>query len=329
VPPPGFAPKRGTRCHDETVAENDRGSGADPVVADQTAARPVQSAAAQAPTSSRAGTPSAPGGSGAESAPFWLPEAYRPPPGRASEGAGSAPTTPPATATPESGRPAVAQPRRRDQLLWLWPALSLLVVAMAGEIWGTYGSLLAGLLAMSTLVLLLGNEVVHGWSWLAVAIAATAAITAVVVAHRAGVAVLAGRKAAAAQTAASQRQPVDLRGQRVTVADIQGRDLRGALLAGAVLDGLDLTRVRLNGADARGASFRDANLEWADLRGADLSGSDLRRACLSHVDLSGARLYGANAREADVSSVSVAKGAAARAAVWPRPSDRPPSDVCT
>jgi hypothetical protein len=204
----------------------------------------------------------------------------------------------------------------------------LLAIAVAGQIWRTYGALLAGLLAISTLILLVGSDVVRGWPRLAIAAAATAAMVAVIIGHLSGLIGL-GRTGTTAGEHEAGHPPLDLRGQRVTAAEIQDNDLRGALLSGAVLDGLDLTGVRLTGADARGASFRGANLERADLRGADLSGSDLRRACLYRTVMSGARLDGADAREADISAVVVSKDATARAASWPRPTDRPPSDVCS
>jgi len=312
APELAFRTDHDLRCHHDRMAENNAETEADPVPA-AAASHPVQPTAGE-------GTPP----------PSWLPETYAPPPGFEGWGTAGGTAGTPATTTAESGTPdgSPPSPRRRDQLLWLWPALSLLLIAVAGQIWQTNGALLAGLLAGSTLVLLMGSDVLHGWPGLAIAVATTAAMMAVVVGHLAGLDGLARTWTPVGQPEAGHR-PLDLRGHRVTDAEIRGKNLRGALLSGSVLDELDLTGVSLIGADARGASFRDANLERADLRGADLSGSDLRRTCLYRTDLSGARLDGANAQEADVSSAIVSKNTTARAASWPGPTDRAPPDVCS
>lgn len=66
----------------------------------------------------------------------------------------------------------------------------------------------------------------------------------------------------------------DLRGIRLSMADLNRADLRGADLRGAVMGRANFFRADLRGADLRGGSFRRADFQCADLRGALVSGAD-------------------------------------------------------
>src|SRR5919108_3544657 len=72
-------------------------------------------------------------------------------------------------------------------------------------------------------------------------------------------------------------------------------EVAGDTLAGADLEGAMLLCADLKGADLRGAHLRVADLCQADLRGAVLDGADLRDA-----DVTLANLVGASFRNADL-----------------------------
>lgn len=84
-------------------------------------------------------------------------------------------------------------------------------------------------------------------------------------------------------------------------------DLRGARLSKAQLDGAQLQRASLEGARIQDASIRGARLSGARLEGADLRGSDLRDSSLVNAHLNGARLSwtrleGVDLRRADLTN---------------------------
>ncbi len=223
--------------------------------------------------------------------------------------------------------------RKRDRYLWLWPVLAFVVLALAGQVWGPYGALLAAMLEIATILLLFTEGEAGRHIRLPVATASVAVVATVVVIHPSeldrrpeGVTAAPPRSA----DAGAQSPRTDLRGHEVTQQELTGKDLRRAALGGANLDGLDLTRRDLLGADLRGASLRgidldDANLLGADLRGADLRGASFRRACLYHADLRGANLTGVDADRADVTAVSVSPATVATAAAWPAPTEGTPT----
>jgi uncharacterized protein YjbI with pentapeptide repeats len=98
----------------------------------------------------------------------------------------------------------------------------------------------------------------------------------------------------------------DLRGAKLSGADLSEADLRGAKLSWADLSEADLSDANLSGAKLSGAvlseaDLRGAVLSWADLSDANLSGADLRETNLSDADLRGAVLSGANLRKTNLS----------------------------
>ena len=204
------------------------------------------------------------------------------------------------------------RPRRRDQLLWLWPVCAVAVMALAGQFFGAYGALLSAVVVAATLVLLIGEPdviSVRTRMWVGAFVVVMAA--GVVVGRYSGVDFLTAPPHAV--------EPVDLRGKVVDADDIRGRNLRDALLQGAVLDGLDLRGHDLTGVRAQGTSFRRTVLDDARLVDADLRGADFTNACLEHADLSGARLDGVVADGANVREAVVEGERVAEAASWPQP----------
>ncbi|MDU0288598.1 pentapeptide repeat-containing protein [Saccharothrix longispora] len=188
------------------------------------------------------------------------------------------------------------------------------VVACAGQLFGTFGALLAAVLVASTLILFVGHVVVSLPVRIWISALAVVLGAGVVVGKHSGVEFL-------GTPSSENSRVVDLRGRVVTAEDIEGEDLRGALLSGAVLDGLDLHDRDLAGARAQGASFRRAILDRAQLNDADLRGADLSLACLYNADLTGADLTGAVAVGADVTGIVVAAEQTGAAADWPLPED--------
>ncbi|XVS61909.1 pentapeptide repeat-containing protein [Actinosynnema sp. CA-299493] len=186
---------------------------------------------------------------------------------------------------------------------------AIAVVAAAGELWSAFGALLASLVAVTTLVLLVGRDVVSRGLRIWISALAIVFGAGVVVGRLAGVDFLA--------TPTGPPEPVDLRGKVVTADDVKNRDLRGALLAGAVFDGVDLRARDLTGALASGASFRGAVLDRASLVGADLRGADLRGTCMYRVDLTKAVLDGADATGANVADAVVDPAQTEKVVGWP------------
>ena len=107
--------------------------------------------------------------------------------------------------------------------------------------------------------------------------------------HRVRIAelVLSGEVAQARELCASLGTVLDMRGVKLSKADLRDADLSGADLSGADLTGADLTDALLKRAD-----LREACLDHGTLRGADLSGADLRMARLRWVDLRSVRFSG-------------------------------------
>ncbi|SEO64730.1 pentapeptide repeat-containing protein [Amycolatopsis saalfeldensis] len=101
---------------------------------------------------------------------------------------------------------------------------------------------------------------------------------------------------------------LDLRGVRLSEANLRGISLRQADFGQA-----DLTGAVLAGADLRTARLHQTTLINADLSGADLTGADLRGARVVRADLTGAVLTGADLAETDFSGANLT-GADLRAA---------------
>ena len=218
------------------------------------------------------------------------------------------------------GRSKTVPSRRRDQSLWLWPVGVLLLMVLASTIWGSLGVFITAVITICTLTLFIGDTVLG--SVVRVCIAAAAALLAAgaLIGHAENYALFSTRQARPAVTAGEAKpgnQVINLEGQRVTLAELKGRNLHGALLAGADLSGLDLYGMNLNGIIAPGASFRRAILDRASLIDANLRGADLSGSCLHGAILTGAQLEGANATHADVTNSKVDPAATRMAAVWP------------
>jgi hypothetical protein len=175
--------------------------------------------------------------------------------------------------------------------IWAWPAVAIVAVALTGQFLGGIGAAVAAALVIVTALVVVGLRVVDepsrpGLVAVALCVGVVAALALVILVVPA--------------VRVPRHVPPDLRGQRVSQADVDAMELRGARLSGAQLAGLDLRDEDLAGATANGASFRRARLDGVSLRGADLRGADLTGACLRGVDLAGALLAGARIDGADV-----------------------------
>jgi hypothetical protein len=237
----------------------------------------------------------------------------------------------PAAQKASSGALPRSKARWRDRLMWLWPVVTLVVMAEASNLLGLVGTVITAAVTVTTLTLFVGEGVLGRRLQLAIAIVATLAVAAVLALHVQKVGpfapAVAGTSSAATEAPVSP-QILDLRGQRVTLAELKGKNLQGALLAGANLDGLDLYGMNLARIIAPGASFRRAILDRAILTGANLAGADFTGACLHSANLTGAKLAGVDAAGADVTGAQVSRSAVRSASIWPRSSRRSAVTTC-
>jgi uncharacterized protein YjbI with pentapeptide repeats len=97
----------------------------------------------------------------------------------------------------------------------------------------------------------------------------------------------------------------DLRGAKLSWADLSEADLSDANLSGAKLSGAVLSEADLRGAVLSGANLRKTNLSWANLSWANLSWANLSGADLCETNLSGADLCGADLRETNLSGADL------------------------
>jgi hypothetical protein len=172
----------------------------------------------------------------------------------------------------------------RVRSLWIWPALAVVAVAVAGQIFGVLGAAIALGQVVATAIAFTGERLLdRGWRpWVLVAALVSGGLLAVLL------------------SGPSRPDHVaDLRGRTVT-PDMLPADLNGAQLAGAKLAELDLRDQSLAGASAQGASFSRSRLDGVSLRGADLRGADFSGACLRGADFDGAILTGAVISGADL-----------------------------
>lgn len=176
--------------------------------------------------------------------------------------------------------------RARQVSIWIWPLVAIVLVAVAGQVFGLLGAIITASSALAAL-LFTAAELLRS---------RRARQSAAVVAVIGAVAVMALFALQGvmpwSRTSARPGNALDLRGHRISASNLTG-DLRGARLAGADLSAVNLHGRDLAGVDAPGTSLRNANLAGASLRGADLRGADLRGACLDTADLTGAELSGA------------------------------------
>lgn len=174
--------------------------------------------------------------------------------------------------------------------------MAISVVAVAGQLFGLLGAVVAAGSAVAGLLLVISDLTPQvRYRRVAVMLAVLVAAGAVSVwAWRSDVPWVRGG------TLTTWSGPVAADGQRVRQETVAVTDFRGARLAGADLAGLDLREATLDGAVARGASFARADLSGVSLRGADLRGADLADACLAGADLAGAQLAGADVSGATI-----------------------------
>lgn len=82
--------------------------------------------------------------------------------------------------------------------------------------------------------------------------------------------------------------------------DLSGQNLVNARLDGADLSGANLSGAKLNGARLQGANLKDAVLTGAKIRNANLMAAVLKQASLEEADLTGAKLVSANLQYANL-----------------------------
>lgn len=198
--------------------------------------------------------------------------------------------------------------------LWLWPALAIAGLGVAGTLFGPIGAILGGeavaaILVTATILFLCRDR------WLTFGLAA--ALTASLVAFAASIRLHeahheSNRPASAASATGPHQEPLDWPWRGISQTMANEADFRGADLDGANLSGLQLSYKDFDGAQANGASFRGSQLQYANLRGMSLRG-----ACLQGADLSGADITGADFTGADVAGVTVSVQARKTALAWP------------
>lgn len=180
----------------------------------------------------------------------------------------------------------------RLAVVWLGPAVAIVLVGVTGQLFGILGAVLATGAACATLFFSVA-EASDAFSRRRAVV-----LTLVVLLLVMAIFAWQGALSWSAGLSTARGDQTDRRGSLIAPAD--AGKLRGALLAGADLKGLDLRRRSLAGASAPGATFENANLTDASLRGADLRGADLGGACLIRTDLTGADLAGAHIEGAQV-----------------------------
>jgi uncharacterized protein YjbI with pentapeptide repeats len=111
-------------------------------------------------------------------------------------------------------------------------------------------------------------------------------------------------------------ETVDLGGQVLIGARLDGIRAPAASLVEAVLNRASLAGADLTGADMRGVKLRGANLSGARLAGADLRDGDLTDACLIGADLTGTLLDDAVFTGAVVDAASADRASKARVVGW-------------
>jgi len=178
----------------------------------------------------------------------------------------------------------------------MWPILVIAVMALLGQLLGSFGVLLGGVGTIGVLVLFIGAGFVERKTHLILGAVACTALAVVNAGYSYGL--LGGRP---------MQQPVQqpggittASGKTLTLADLRGGAGRGAVLNGVTLGDAELSRAELDGLIAPDASMRNASLDQAHFAGVDLHGADLRLARLNKADLRGADLSGANFFGADL-----------------------------
>jgi hypothetical protein len=235
---------------------------------------------------------------------------------RGSEVRGASPTNldvDPSTPTPM----AAPGGRRGTASLWVWPAVGVSAVALAGQILGVLAAEVVGALLAGIAVAHVSN-IVNERKWSSSRSAAMGMGASLVVLALAALqsGQFIGTDEPRDDTASLAGGALDLRGRKVTQELIKDANLRGAQLQGADLSSIDLHASHLEGANLAGANLRKANLLGAFLQGANLSGADMREACLKQATFSGADLRDVDATGADTTSSTVSVAATLAARVW-------------
>ncbi len=219
-----------------------------------------------------------------------------------------------AGATSAGGQPQggatepLSPPRHRRSSAWVWPALAVTVVALAGRFFGVWGALIVAGQTVATLLFAAADDSLNRSrrSWLTLtAVGAGMIVIAVLFWQASSSGIL--PKLGAGRAKVPSSGPVNLAGRRLTQSMLNAADLRGATLSGADFNGLLLTRLSLAGAVAPGASFVRSDLQGISLRGADLRGADFSMACLRGSDLSGAQLRGVDIAGADITDAGLSR----------------------
>lgn len=89
--------------------------------------------------------------------------------------------------------------------------------------------------------------------------------------------------------------------------DLSGQNLANAKLNGADLSGANLSGAKLNGAQLEGANLKDAVMTGAKLRNANLTAAIMRQAELEDADLTGAKLVSTNLQYANLQRSNLAR----------------------
>jgi len=196
-------------------------------------------------------------------------------------------------------------------VLWLWPAVAIVLAGIAGTLLGPIGAILSGE-AVAALVVMAGILFLSRDRWLTFGLAAllTTSLVAFAASIRLHESHHQSNRPASTPTARAQNAPVDWSWRKISQVMVSGADLRGADLDGANLDGLRLSYEDMDGVQADDASFRGSQLEHASLWGASLRGT-----CLQGANLTGADIAGADFTGADVAGVTVS-AQAKRAALF-------------
>lgn len=202
-------------------------------------------------------------------------------------------------------------------MMWIWPAVLIVVIAVSGQLFGPLGVLLSGVGLTSTIVLFASRRV-EGFprKWLLpIIVAVSLLVTAAILAAQYGL--LTNRPVGASSTIFTRGVPsaeqlretpspgIAVQGIKLDDQNLRGARLPGASAPGASLEDTILEDARLAGADLRGANLRGARLSGADLRGVDFTGADLRGAVLTNTCLRGADLTGAVTNDLDATGAAV------------------------
>ena len=200
-------------------------------------------------------------------------------------------TSPTATPTLTTAPPEPAPLSLRAVSVWVFPAASIVAVALVGQ-W-------LGAIAAAAVVAMIGSAVlfVVGMRLPGPPPRAKLVLGSLLVGT---LAVLALVITITPLLRGEEQHPPDLRGRAITQDMLNRLDLRGSDLSGARVAERDLRNESLAGAQAMGVDLQKARLDGVNMRGADLRGADLVNACLRGADLAGAVLSGARIDGADL-----------------------------